>query len=144
MIIKSLLFSIIVFLAGCQSSIPVDMSSYSKPAPGYSGIYFYQNGWPTPQWYCIEYVLDGEVMGCISNKEWIYLEVSAGEHVYREHGGLFPSFKKFQFIEGQNYFFLGQKQSFHDLVSWMNFDWEIDRVVGVMKDGSYKEVKSVK
>lgn len=131
-----------IFIQGCATSTPapqVDMSGYSKAAPGMAGIYFYQ--WKTGIFGSlsdVKFVLDGQVLGSINTGEWMYLEVLAGEHKYRLKSGLIPIDIPHQFTAGQNYFFIGKLNGFTDSVVWINDIEKINEVVVNMESGRYK------
>lgn len=97
--IKYLLAALLLALSGCATTFtlpasgpaPVDMSSYSTPSEGKSGIYFYQ--WKSGIWGAyrdVRFRLDDKVMGKINTGEWLYLEVPAGPHELRYQAGIFP------------------------------------------------------
>ena len=135
-----------IFIQGCATGPPapqVDMSSYSKAAPGMAGVYFYQ--WKTGIYGSssdVKFVLDGRVLGRINTGEWIYMEVPEGKHNYRLSGGLFPIDIPHQFNAGQNYFFIGQLSGFEDSVVWINDAEKIKDVISNMESGRYKRRSS--
>ncbi len=103
-----LLLFFLLLLTSCAVTPPPDLSWYSEPAEGTSGIYFYQ--WKTGVLGCawdVPFILDGKELGKINTGEYLYFEIPSGKHKYRFGGGLIPQHFEQEFEAGQNYFFRG-------------------------------------
>lgn len=141
MFLKRILLLSVIFTVGCTSvpRTPVDMSEYSTPTEGFSGVYFYQHKTGVfGSLYDVKYVVDKQVLGKINTGEWLYLEVPTGEHKYTFSGGFLPQYLPFTFAEKQNYFFRGSIFQMAPYVVWINDEEKIRTVIQNIESGRYE------
>jgi hypothetical protein len=149
------IFSIVVlctfFLFGCATKtiVPpkptpqIDTSSFSTPASGMAGIYFYQ--WKTGVFgaaYDVSFVLDGKALGKINTGEWLYFDVPPGKHKYKMAGAPIPIDVEVDFEVGKTYFFRGKIRNLMSEVFLMQNLEEIQESFQNIKIGRYKRGES--
>jgi len=141
--VKFVLLLLLLLISGCVKIPPPDMSWYSTPKKGYSGVYFYQyKTGLLGSGFDVKFILDETMtMAKINTGEWAYFEVPAGNHKYRFRGGIVPLHFELDFVENQNYFFRGMLLDFFDQVTLTKDTVEIKEVIRNIESGHYKKVQ---
>lgn len=142
--IKYIVLLSLLVISGC-STVPYEKleldttSNFTTPEKGKAGVYVYQwNIGVISSMFDVDFEIKGYPELPVNTGEYGYFEVSPGYHEFKYSGGLWDSYEKILFEEGENYFFRAFLFHASDNAYLVRNQKEIDEAKENISSGRYE------